>query len=333
MADGSWRRGSTGDESRRPVVLRRYLAKRLLIAIPSLLIASLFVFTLPRLIPGDVVVLMLAEKAYAKDLDELREKLGLNRPLPVQYVEWLSKVARGDLGESLWTKRPVLEEIGQRLPVTFELAFFGLVFALLIPLPVGVVSAARQETLSDYFARSAAILGLSVPAFWLATLLIVLPAIWWGWRPVTGFVEFSKDPVGHVTQLLLPAAILGIAAGAALMRLTRGMLLEVLRQDYVRTAWAKGLGERVILMKHALRNAVIPVVTLLGTQLPQIIGGTVIIETVFGLPGMSRFLFDAINQRDYPVIQGVNLVVVSVIVLVNLGVDALYAVLDPRIRY
>ena len=314
-------------------MLRRYLAKRLLIAIPSLLIASLFVFTLPRLIPGDVVVLMLAEKAYAKDLDELREKLGLNRPLPVQYVEWLSKVARGDLGESLWTKRPVLEEIGQRLPVTFELAVLGLTVALLIAIPVGVISAARQDTIQDYVARSAAILGLSVPAFWLATLLIVLPAIWWGWRPVTGFVEFSKDPVGHVTQLLLPAAILGIAAGAALMRLTRGMLLEVLRQDYVRTAWAKGLGERVILMTHALRNALIPVVTLLGTQLPQIIGGTVIIETVFGLPGMSRFLFDAINQRDYPVIQGINLVVVSFIVLINLGIDALYAVLDPRIRY
>ncbi len=264
-------------------MLRRYLAKRLLIAIPSLLIASLIVFTLPRLIPGDVVMLMLAEKAYAKDLEELRAKLGLDRPLPVQYVEWLGRVARGDLGESLWTKRPVLEEIGQRLPVTFELAFFGLFFALLIALPIGIVSAARQDTLSDYFARS--------------------------------------------------LAILGIATGAALMRLTRGMLLEVLRQDYVRTAWAKGLAERVIVMKHGLRNAIIPVVTLLGTQLPQIIGGTVIIETVFGLPGMSRFLFDAINQRDYPVIQGVNLVVVSLIVVVNLTVDALYAVLDPRIRY
>jgi peptide/nickel transport system permease protein len=276
---------------------------------------------------------MLAEKAYAKDLDELRAKLGLDRPLPVQYFEWLGKAARGDLGESLWTKRPVLEEIGQRLPVTFELAILGLLVALIIAIPVGVISAARQDTIADYIARSAAILGLSVPAFWLATLLIVLPAIWWGWRPVTGFVEFSQDPVGHVTQLILPAVILGIAVGAALMRLTRGMLLEVLRQDYVRTAWAKGLGERVILMKHALRNAVIPVVTLLGTQLPQIIGGTVIIETVFGLPGMSRFLFDAINQRDYPVIQGVNLVVVSFIVLVNLAVDALYAVLDPRIRY
>jgi peptide/nickel transport system permease protein len=314
-------------------MLRRYLVKRLLVAIPSLLIASLIVFTLPRLIPGDVVVLMLAEKAYAKDLDELRAKLGLDRPLPVQYLEWLGRVARGDLGESLWTKRPVLEEIGQRLPVTLELALFGLGFAILIAVPIGLISAARQDTIQDYLARSVAILGLSVPGFWLATLLIVLPAIWWGWRPVSGFVEFSQNPVGHVTQLLLPASILGIAAGAALMRLTRGMLLEVLRQDYVRTAWAKGLAERVILMKHSLRNAIIPVVTLLGTQLPQIIGGTVIIETVFGLPGMSRFLFDAINQRDYPVIQGVNLVVVSLIVFVNLGVDALYAVLDPRIRY
>ena len=314
-------------------MLRRYLAKRLLIAVPSLLIASLIVFTLPRLLPGDAVQLMLAEKAYAKDVDELRAKLGLDRPLAVQYVEWLGRVAQGDLGESLWTRRPVLQELGQRLPITLELAFFALAFALLIALPVGVISAARADTLQDYLARSAAIVGLSVPGFWLATLLIVLPAIWWGWRPLIEFTEFSKNPLAHVAQFLLPALILGVAAGAALMRLTRSMLLEVLRQDYERTAWAKGLAERVIVLKHGLRNAIIPVVTLLGTQLPQIIGGTVIIETVFGLPGMSRFLFDAINQRDYPVIQGVNLVVVSTIVTLNLAVDALYAVLDPRIRY
>jgi len=313
--------------------LKRYLAKRLLIAVPSLLIASLIVFTLPRLLPGDAVQLMLAEKAYAKDVDELRAKLGLDRPLAVQYVEWLGRVTRGDLGESLWTRRPVLQELGQRLPVTLELAFFALAFALAIAVPVGVISAARADTLQDYVARSAAILGLSVPGFWLATLLIVLPAIWWGWRPVAEFTEFGTNPLAHVAQFLLPALILGVAAGAALMRLTRGMLLEVLRQDYVRTAWAKGLGERVIVLKHGLRNAIIPVVTLLGTQLPQIFGGTVVIETVFGLPGMSRFLFDAINQRDYPVIQGVNLVVVSTVVMINLAVDALYAVLDPWIRY
>jgi len=314
-------------------VLKRYLARRLLVAVPSLLIASAIVFMLPRLIPGDAVQLMLAETSYAKDIDELRAKLGLDRPFHVQYVEWLARTARGDLGESLWTRRPVLSELAQRLPVTGELALYATVSALLIALPIGVVAAARQDSLSDYVLRSLAILGLSVPNFWLATLLIVLPAIWWGWRPVTGFVEFRQDPVAHVAQILLPALILGIASAAALMRLTRGMLLEVLRQDYVRTAWAKGLTERAVVIKHGLRNAVIPVITLLGTQLPLILGGTVIIEQIFGLPGVSRFLFDAINQRDYPVIQGVNLLVVSTVVLVNLVVDALYAVLDPRIRY
>lgn len=314
-------------------MLRRYFFKRLLVAIPSLIIASLIVFTLPRLIPGDVVQLMLDEKAYAKDIEELRAKLGLDRPLYIQYFEWVGRVARGDLGESLWTRRPVLEEIGRRLPVTLELAFFATLFAVVIGLPIGIISATRQDTLRDYVSRSAAILGLSMPNFWVATLVIVLPAIWWGWRPVSGFVEYSRDPLGHVTQFVLPGFILGVASAAALMRLTRGMLLEVLRQDYVRTAWAKGLRERVIVLKHSLRNAVIPVITVLGIQIAQIIGGTVIIEQIFGIPGMSRFLFDAINQRDYPVIQGVNLVVVSAIVFINLTIDAFYAVLDPRIRY
>jgi peptide/nickel transport system permease protein len=314
-------------------VLRRYVAKRLVVAIPSLLIATLIVFTLPRLIPGDVVQLMLEEKAYAKDLEELRAKLGLDRPIYIQYFEWLGRVVRADLGESLWTKRPVVEELARRLPVTLTLGLFALVFAVLIALPVGVISAIRQDTLKDYAARSAAILGLSVPGFWLATLVIVLPAIWWGWRPATGFTEFTADPLSYLGQFLLPGLILGIAAAAALMRLTRGMLLEVLRQDYVRTAWAKGLRERVIVIKHSLRNAMIPVLTVLGIQVSAIVGGAVIIELIFGFPGMGRFLVEAILQRDYPVIQGVNLVIVSVIVMVNLTVDALYAVLDPRIRY
>jgi len=314
-------------------VLRRYLARRLMVAVPSLLIASLVVFALPRLIPGDVVALMLEEKAYARDLAELRAKLGLDRPLPVQYVEWLGRVLQGDLGESLWTRRPVVEELARRLPLTLELSLLATLFAVLIAIPVGVVSATRQDTLQDYAARSTAILGLSIPSFWLATLAIVLPAIWWGWRPASGFVEFSQAPLTNLAQLLLPAFILGLASAAALMRLIRGMLLEVLRQDYVRTAWAKGLREGVVVLKHSLRNAVIPVVTVLGIQIAQVLGGTVIIETIFGLPGVSRFLFDAINQRDYPVIQGINLVVVSLIVLINLVVDAVYAVLDPRIRY
>ena len=311
----------------------RYVGQRLLVAIPSLLIASLIVFTLPRLIPGDVVALMLAEKAYARDLAELRAKLGLDRPLHVQYLEWAGRAVRGDLGESLWTRRPVREELAQRLPVTLELGLLATVLAILIALPVGILAAIRQDTLRDYAARSAAILGLSVPGFWLATLVIVLPAIWWGWRPATGFTELSRDPLAHLGHLLLPALVLGVASAAALMRLIRGTLLEVLRQDYVRTAWAKGLGERMVVLKHSLRNAVIPAITVLGLQVAQILGGTVVIESIFGLPGMGRFLFEAITQRDYPVIQGINLVVVSAIVLVNLTVDAVYATLDPRIRY
>jgi peptide/nickel transport system permease protein len=313
--------------------LRQYVLKRLLVAVPSLLIASLVVFTLPRLIPGDVVQLMLEEKAYGKDLEELRAKLGLNRPLYVQYFEWLGQILRGNLGESLWTKRPVLEELGARLPITLELGLFAVVFALIIAIPIGVLSATRADTIRDYVARSAAILGLSVPGFWLATLVIILPAIWWGWTPHLSFTAFGKDPLTHVAQFILPGLILGIASAAALMRLTRAMLLEVLRQDYVRTAWAKGLSERWVVVKHSLKNALIPVVTVLGIQLAQIFSGTVVIESIFGLPGMGRFLFDAIVQRDYPVIQGINLVIVSVIVLMNLIVDMVYATLDPRIRY
>ena len=285
-------------------MLRRYLLKRLVVAIPSLIIASLIIFTLPRLLPGDAVQLMLEEKAYGKDLDDLRHKLGLDRPIYIQYFTWIGQVVRGNLGESLWTRRTVVEELGSRLPVTLLLAAMAGSFSILIGIPIGVLSAVRADTLRDYVARSLAILGLSVPGFWLATLVIILP----------GF-------------------ILGIASGAAIMRLTRAMLLEVLRQDYVRTAWSKGLRERVVVLKHSLKNAVIPVITILGIQFAQIFSATVIIESIFQLPGMGRFLFDAILQRDYPVIQGINLLVVSIIVLINLLVDLTYAVLDPRIRY
>jgi peptide/nickel transport system permease protein len=313
--------------------VKRYVLRRLVVAIPSLLIASLFVFSLPRLLPGDVVQLMLDEKAYGKDLEDLRAKLGLDRPIYIQYFEWLGQVARGDLGESLWTRQPVLDELVHRLPVSLELGAFALLFSVIIAVPIGVLAAVRQDTLADYLMRSLAIVGLSVPGFWIATLAILLPAIWWGWSPPVRFTTWSADPWRHVAQFLLPAFILGIASAAAIMRLTRGTLLEVLRQDYVRTAWSKGLRERAVVLKHSLKNALIPVVTVLGIQVAQILGGTVIFESIFGLPGMGRFLFDAINQRDYPVIQGVNLLIVTVVVIVNLAVDALYAALDPRIRY
>ena len=312
--------------------MRNYVLRRLLVAIPSLLIASFIVFTLPRLIPGDVVQMMLEEKAYGKDLDDLRAKLGLNRPVYVQYFDWLRNIARGDFGESLWTRQAVLTELGRRLPVTATLGVMAIVVSLAIGIPVGVVAATRQDGVLDFVARSAAIFGLSVPAFVTALLVTLLPAIWWGWMPPR-YVEFTRDPAGHLIQFVLPAIILGIASAAGIMRLTRGMLLEVLRQDYVRTAWAKGLRERVVVLKHALKNAVIPVVTVLGLQVAAIAGGSVIIEWIFGIPGMGQFLVDAITQRDYPVIQGINLVIVTIIVMTNLTVDLVYAFLDPRIRY
>ena len=313
--------------------MRRYVLRRLLVAVPSLLIASLIVFTLPRLIPGDVVQLMLEEKAYGKDLEDLRAKLGLDRPIHVQYIDWLGAIGRGNLGESLWTRQSVLVELTRRLPVTVVLGVMALGVAILVGIPVGVLAAVRQDGVLDFCARSAAILGLSIPAFVTAILVILLPAIWWGWTPRTRFVEFGAAPAAYVLQFVLPAVILGIASAAGIMRLTRGMLLEVLRHDYVRTAWAKGLRERVVVLKHALKNAVIPVVTVLGLQVASITGGAVIIEWIFGIPGMGQFLVDAIVQRDYPVIQGINLVIVVIIVLTNLAVDLVYAALDPRIRY
>jgi peptide/nickel transport system permease protein len=313
--------------------MRQYVLKRLLLVGPTLLLVSAIVFSLTRLIPGDVVVLMFEEKAYAEDLEALRAKLGLNRPIHEQYGVWLAQVVRGDLGESLWTRRPVLEEVARRLPVSLELGAMALLFALGTALPIGVLAAIRQDTPQDYAARSLAILGLSIPGFWKATLVIVLPSIWFGWAPPLQFTPLTQDPWQHFSQFLLPAIILGIASGASIMRLTRALMLEVLRQDYIRTAWSKGLREARVVLKHALKNAVIPVVTIVGIQIGQIASGTVIMETIFGLPGMGRFLVDAIYQRDYPVVQGVNLLLASIVVGVNLVVDVAYAYLDPRIRY
>src|SRR3989441_6292073 len=313
--------------------MRQYVLKRLCLVVPTLLLISIIVFSLNHMLPGDVVVLMFEEKAYAKDLDALRAKLGLDRPLYVQYFSWLGDVVQGNLGESLWTKRPVVEEMMRRLPVTFELGAMGIVVALCIALPIGVLSAMRQDTLKDYTARSVAIVGLSVPPFWKATLVIVLPSIWFGWAPPLQFTPFSENPWQHLSQFILPAIILGIAPGCAIMRLTRALMLEVLRQDYIRTAWSKGLRERRVVLKHAVKNAIIPVVTIIGIQIVQVVSGTVIIETIFGLAGMGRFLVDAAFQRDDPVVPGVNLLVASTIVFVNLFVDMTYAYLDPRIRY
>jgi peptide/nickel transport system permease protein len=313
--------------------MRQYVLKRLLLVVPTLLLVSIIVFSLNHMLPGDVVVLMFEEKAYAKDLETLRAKLGLDRPLYIQYFSWIGQVMGGDLVESLWTKRPVLEEIMRRLPVSLKLGAMAIVVALCIALPIGVLSAIRQDTLKDYTARSAAIVGLSVPPFWKATLVIVLPSIWFGWAPPLQFTPFSENPWQHLSQFILPAIILGIAPGASIMRLTRALMLEVLRQDYIRTAWSKGMREPRVVLKHALKNAIIPVITIVGIQVAEIASGTVIMETIFGLPGMGRFLVDAIFQRDYTVVQGVILLTSTITVVINLLVDLTYAQLDPRIRY
>ena len=313
-------------------MLPKYFLKRLLVAIPSLLIATVIVFSLVRLIPGDVVVLMMEENQYADDIEAMRAKLGLNRPIYLQYFQWVGHALRGDLGDSLYTRRPVVSELLARVPVSLELGAVAIFFAIVLGIPVGILSAVRQDTARDYAARGGAILGLSVPGFWLGTLVVVLPAIYFKWSPSIQFTKLADNPWGHVTQFILPGLLLGIASAASIMRLTRTQLLEVLRQDYVRTAWSKGLGERIVVLKHSLKNALIPVVTVLGIQIAQVLSGTVIFESIFGLPGMGRFLFDAITERDYPVIQGINLVVVTTVVAVNLLVDVVYAYLDPRIR-
>src|SRR5881397_1649456 len=269
--------------------MRKYVLRRLLIATSSLVLASIVVFSLPRLIPGDVVQLMLEERAYGKDLEDLRAKLGLNRPIYIQYFEWAGRVVRGELGESLWTKRPVLEELGRRLPVSLKLGLLALLFSVSIALPIGILVAIRQDSLADYVARSLAIVGLSVPGFWIATMVILLPSLWWNWSPPIQFTEFSVDPWAHVSQFIIPAFILGIASSAAIMRLTRAQLLEVLRQDYVRTAWAKGVRESAVVLKHSLKNSLITVITVLGIQIAQIRGGTVIFETIFGCPAWGAF--------------------------------------------
>ncbi|MFN8540482.1 MAG: ABC transporter permease [Thermomicrobiales bacterium] len=314
--------------------MQRYILRRLALTIPALLGVTLIVSVMVRFLPGDAVAMMLQDYGtYAKDADQLREKLGLNRPFYVQYVTWLGGIARGDLGKSLRDNTPVTDELRRRLPVTFELGILGLIISLIIAIPLGVYSAVRQDRLSDYIARSAAIAMLAVPGFWLATLAITLPAIWFKWSPPLRYTRLSVDPKTNLIQMLIPAIILGIGLSGGVMRLTRAQMLEVLRQDFIRTSRAKGLNERMVVFRHALRNALIPVVTLLGLQMSVLISGTVVLESIFVVPGMGRYLLEALNNRDYPVVQAVVLLFATLIIFSNLFVDLLYAWLDPRIRY
>jgi peptide/nickel transport system permease protein len=315
--------------------LRAYVIRRLLALIPTLLFASMIVFATVRMIPGDVIDLMLSQNDVSADKlsrDQLIQALGLDRSLPEQYVRWIWGILCGDLGNSLWQSTPVLEQVLQRLPVTFELGLLALIVGLMIAIPVGIYSAVRQDTLGDMLARSFSILMLAVPSFWMGTMVMVFPSIWWGWSPEVNYVKITDDPLQNLKQMIIPAIVLGTALSAVTMRMTRTMMLEVLRQDYIRTAWAKGLPEQLVVTRHALRNALIPVVTLIGLQAPLLIGGAVIIEQIFVIPGMGLMLLEAVNQRDYPVITGVFLVVGIAVMLINLVVDLSYGLLDPRVR-
>jgi peptide/nickel transport system permease protein len=308
------------------------IGRRILLAIPTVLIVSFLVFGMIRFLPGDIAVAKLGEGYTEEAAQQIRDEYGLDESWPQQYAGYLGGVLRGDLGTAE-TGEPVLAEIGARFPVTLELALLAVGFSALIGVPLGVLSAVRQDTLLDYAARGTAIFGLAVPGFVLATLLQSLFSVQWGVNLASlHYHPFTSDPLGNLGQMWLPALLLSLGTAAQVMRMTRAMLLEVQRQDYIRAAQAKGLRERVVLLRHALRNALLPVVTIFGLQMAFLIGGTVIFESIFSLPGMGRYLIEAVTRRDYAVVQGITLIFATGVVLINLFVDVSYTLLDPRTR-
>jgi len=312
-----------------------YLIRRLLLAVPTVLGVLVAVFLLIRLVPGDVVTQLIGLEANLPRgrAEELRKLFGVDRPIHVQFADYMSNVARGDLGRSLRTGRAVGPELGRRFPVTIQLALMGLLVAVAIGIPVGILAALRRGRGADYLATTFVLLGLSVPSFWLAVLLILLFALRLGWLPPTGYISPVESLSGNLVHMILPALSLGLILAAASTRIVRSSLLEVFSRHYIRTARAKGLWESAVVLRHALRNALIPVVTVIGLQFGTLLGGTVIIEQIFSLPGIGRYALEGINLRDYPVIQGAVLAIALSFALVNLFVDMCYGFLDPRIRY
>ncbi len=314
--------------------MAQYILRRLTLLLPVLLGVSVVVFTLVRLIPGDATLLAIGvdQRISDEQRELVRKSYGLDQPQPVQYLRWMQHVVRGDLGSSLRTRRTVNEELRLRLPVTIELALLAALFGTIPALAVGVIAAVRRNSALDYTATIATLVGISVPNFLLATLLVLVFSIWLRWLPPIGYVEFERDPLGNLKTMILPAVSLSLPLAAVLMRNTRSAVLEVLGQEHVRVARAKGLTERRVLGRHVILNASLPILTVAGIQVASLLGGTVIIETIFGLPGIGRYTYEAIANRDYPVVQGVTLVVAAIFVLVSMTVDVLYAVLDPRLR-
>ena len=316
--------------------MRTYVAKRLLLLFPVAFVVTAVTFSIMRIVPGDVVESMYSDndEISIEELEDIKQRLGLDRPIYVQYLDWMFGLITLDLGNSQWTRRPVMDELLLRLPVTLELALLAFFFKVSVGIPLGVLAATKQDKAFDQGSRFAVILMLAAPNFWLATMALSLLATYVGWIPPVGFiVSFWRDPLGNLAQFTLPAVILGLSASASTVRLTRNTFLEVIRQDYIRTAYAKGLANRTVWWRHGVKNAMIPVFTAAGTTLGHMLGGTVLIENIFSLPGLGQLTVDAIRNRDLIMLENTVLFLAVIFVLVNLIVDLSYAWLDPRIRY
>ncbi|WFN89250.1 ABC transporter permease [Agrobacterium pusense] len=309
-----------------------YIGKRLLVAIPTLLIISIFVFSLQKLLPGDPILAMAGEERDPATIEFLREKYRLNDPVPMQYLNWLGGVVTGDFGISLRTNQPVLELIAQKLPVTIQLAVMAMFFAMIIGIPIGILAAVKKNTWIDYTANIVALSGLSIPNFWLGIMLILLVSVKLGWLPASGYEPIFVDPVRSIETMIMPAFVLGNALAATLMRHTRSAMVAVLSSDYIRTARAKGLSPREIILSHSFRNALLPVITLLALLFGELLAGAVLTEQIFTIPGFGKMTVDAVFTRDYAVVQGIVLCTAVGFILMNLLADIAYVLLNPRLR-
>jgi peptide/nickel transport system permease protein len=318
----------------------RYIIRRLLLAFPVLFAVSILVFGGTRVVPGDICATVLGvdtsggnTAGFQENCTRVKHDLGLDRPIVSQYFTWAGHALQGDLGRSMVQRRPVLAVMQSRIPTTIQLALMASVLSILIALPIGVLSALKQDQLPDIAARFLTIGWLSMPQFWVGTMLITFPAVWWGYATPVPYIDFWKDPLTNLEQIYLPVLSLGLAFSATIARLTRSSMLEVLRQDYVRTARAKGLQERVVLSKHALKNAMLPVITLIGIQVGVLLSGTVVVEFLFALPGMGSLLVESIITKDFAQVQGIVLFFAIIVILINIAVDLSYALFDPRVRF
>jgi peptide/nickel transport system permease protein len=314
--------------------MRRYIVGRLLLMIPTLIGVAILTFVIMRAVPGDIVELRYAGSNVSQDvIDQERRLLGLDKPMWEQFTAWMTSLARFDLGQSLWTGHSVIEEVQVRMPLSIELAILATLFAVLLAIPLGVIAAVKQDTWIDYAIRVFSIGGLAMPSFWIGIMMVLITLTFWGWAPPVVFTPLFEDPVANLAGLILPAIAVGYRYSAVSMRMTRSTVLEVLREDYVRTARAKGLRETLVVVRHALRNALLPVVTVVSLEFAFLIGGLVVTEQVFNLNGIGKLLVDAVTHRDYTLVQALVLLLAAVFVIVNFVVDMVYVVLDPRIRY